>query len=312
MYAHYERHRSDHITDPDIRQQRPVSTITGQRESAALASKVASDPDIGSPAPIVELPDDDAGPIDRVTVDEEKLSNRDSSEQVPCSEPVEEEEDALVESAERQKEIVQITQAEVTEGSEIKSSPEPDPIEEEVGERSFESHQELEERVDPVESITPEENGIVAKVTPPSVNGGSPIKSLKDDGTDDEGKEIDLTSEKEVLDPKADETSASEVDDKDEVDKPETEELVEQKPLQTVSGALDLQLEEEEEIKSAASSIEIQDQPAASSAQEEPVAPPKDEQTIENLQTLENKETQVSSPEKSREPSPKKPSKKGI
>lgn len=40
MYAHYERHRSDHITDPDIRQQWPVSTISGQREQAQMAAKV--------------------------------------------------------------------------------------------------------------------------------------------------------------------------------------------------------------------------------------------------------------------------------
>ena len=39
MYAHYERHRSDHITDPDLRQQWPVSTISGQREQA-MADKV--------------------------------------------------------------------------------------------------------------------------------------------------------------------------------------------------------------------------------------------------------------------------------
>ena len=34
MYAHYERQRSDHITDPGLRQRRPVSTISGQREQA--------------------------------------------------------------------------------------------------------------------------------------------------------------------------------------------------------------------------------------------------------------------------------------
>merc|ERR1740128_222333 len=40
MYAHYERHRSDHITDPDVRQQWPVSTISGQRQQAQMAAKV--------------------------------------------------------------------------------------------------------------------------------------------------------------------------------------------------------------------------------------------------------------------------------
>lgn len=29
MYEHYERHRSDNITDPAVRQQRPISTISG-------------------------------------------------------------------------------------------------------------------------------------------------------------------------------------------------------------------------------------------------------------------------------------------
>ena len=29
MYEQYERHRSDNITDPAIRQQRPISTISG-------------------------------------------------------------------------------------------------------------------------------------------------------------------------------------------------------------------------------------------------------------------------------------------
>ena len=29
MYEHYERHRSDNITDPEVRQQRPISTISG-------------------------------------------------------------------------------------------------------------------------------------------------------------------------------------------------------------------------------------------------------------------------------------------
>lgn len=29
MYEHYERQRSDNITDPRLRQQRPISTISG-------------------------------------------------------------------------------------------------------------------------------------------------------------------------------------------------------------------------------------------------------------------------------------------
>ena len=110
-----------------------------------------------------------------------------------------------------------------------------------------------------------------------------------------------------------DETEVEKVEE----EKPETE-AVEQQPLQTVSGALDLQLEVEEEGESAASSIEshsarMQDQPAVSeSAQEEPAAASKYEKSSssESLQKLESKETQIS-PEKSREPTPKKPHKKG-
>lgn len=29
MYEHYEKQRSDNITDPAVRQQRPISTISG-------------------------------------------------------------------------------------------------------------------------------------------------------------------------------------------------------------------------------------------------------------------------------------------
>jgi hypothetical protein len=93
---------------------------------------------------------------------------------------------------------------------------------------------------------------------------------------------------------------------------------VEQKPLQTVSGALDLQLEDDGEGESMTSSMEshsarIQDQPDASeSAQEQPTAAVKDEGAVanENRQKEESKETHLS-PEKSREPSPKKQNKKG-
>ena len=36
MYEHYEKQRSDNITDPAVRQQRPISTISGwdQQQSA--------------------------------------------------------------------------------------------------------------------------------------------------------------------------------------------------------------------------------------------------------------------------------------
>lgn len=34
MYEHYERQRSDNITDPAVRQQRPISTISGWEHAA--------------------------------------------------------------------------------------------------------------------------------------------------------------------------------------------------------------------------------------------------------------------------------------
>ena len=344
MYAHYERHRSDHITDPDLRQQRPVSTISGQRESAALASKVTSDPDIGSPTPIVELPDDADSidpPIDReeelvapssegTTADVEKPANQNSPETVPAESA--DEGVALAEEADRQEEIVPTIQAEADDIDGGMKSVESDTNEKEIdsgSRKTFEIRQKIEEaEEDPIESVTPEVevSGSVATVTPPSVNGGSPVASLKNDGSDDgSGKDVDpsIASEKEVVqDVNTEDAPVTQSEDETEVEKGEEEkpetEAVEQQPLQTVSGALDLQLEVEEEGESAASSIEshsarIQDQPAVSeSAQEEPAAASKYEKSSssESLQKLESKETQIS-PEKSREATPKKPHKKG-
>lgn len=38
MYEHYERHRSDNITDPALRQQRPISTISGWDQQSTQVS----------------------------------------------------------------------------------------------------------------------------------------------------------------------------------------------------------------------------------------------------------------------------------
>lgn len=38
MYEHYERQRSDNITDPALRQQRPISTISGWEQQATRTS----------------------------------------------------------------------------------------------------------------------------------------------------------------------------------------------------------------------------------------------------------------------------------
>jgi hypothetical protein len=147
---------------------------------------------------------------------------------------------------------------------------------------------------------------------------------------DDESKELENSiagDMEEKQDPKTDDTptTSEEVDgeeEKSELELTEQQEsvpeIVEQKPLQTVSGALDLQLEEEGEGESITSSMEShsarnQDQPAASEpAQEQTSAAVKDDGAVanENRQKEESKETHLS-PEKSRDPSPKKQNKKG-
>lgn len=38
MYEHYEKQRSDNITDPAVRQQRPISTISGWDQQTAQGS----------------------------------------------------------------------------------------------------------------------------------------------------------------------------------------------------------------------------------------------------------------------------------
>lgn len=91
------------------------------------------------------------------------------------------------------------------------------------------------------------------------------------------------------------------------------------KPLQTVSGALDLQVDDDEENGSAPSSMESSG--AHGDAQRTPADPadgvapsasaPEEALSIDgSTHKQENKETQVS-PMDSREPTPKKPAKKG-
>ena len=40
MYEHYERQRSDNITDPALRQQRPISTISGWEQQAIRPTSI--------------------------------------------------------------------------------------------------------------------------------------------------------------------------------------------------------------------------------------------------------------------------------
>lgn len=46
MYEHYERHRADNITDPLVRQQHPISTISGwEHQTQAVSNGCPDDPD---------------------------------------------------------------------------------------------------------------------------------------------------------------------------------------------------------------------------------------------------------------------------
>lgn len=318
MYAHYERHRSDHITDPELRQQRPVSTISGQRETAALASKVTTDPDIGSPTPIVELPDDDdavpiEAAIDHERVDTLSPGGAEEEEKNPSNKNCEN--DDVVESVERKAEIVPAVQAEVTESGMQSSDVDDDT--DDVTQSNEEVCSEASERVEIHKDSQNDPSGITedATETPPTVNGGSPIKSLGEGDLDAETKE-------EIGPSNAEEEENKEAPAVEETDgEKSTPEATGQKPLQTVSGALDLQLDDEdEERESVTSSIESQskrppEKPAESVIQESAAAAAvstEEEITEEaSVHQVENKETQVS-PEKSREPTPKKPTKKGI
>lgn len=52
MYEHYERQRSDNITDPEVRQQRPISTISGWDQQQAASNGYNHSGHWGNPAEI--------------------------------------------------------------------------------------------------------------------------------------------------------------------------------------------------------------------------------------------------------------------
>lgn len=54
MYEHYERHRTDNITDPSVRQQRPISTISGWENGNGEANGVVSRGEIESSEASIE------------------------------------------------------------------------------------------------------------------------------------------------------------------------------------------------------------------------------------------------------------------
>ena len=128
-----------------------------------MASKVTSDPDIGSPTPIVELPDyaDSIDPpIDReeelvalssegATADVEKPANQNSPDTVPAESADEEEEGvALAEEADRQEKIVPTIQAEADDTDGGMKSVESDTNEKEIdseSQKTFEIRQKIEE-----------------------------------------------------------------------------------------------------------------------------------------------------------------------
>lgn len=380
MYAHYERHRSDQITDPEVRQRRPVSTISGQRESAAMVSKVTvATPDIETATPIiVELPDDEltGGPIE--------LSVESNENALPSSAPVTEKEEEQVvgeengsaisiesseektfpseepvievvtsaESEEIQLGVVDVPQlnaneeemprhespVQCQEDGETKEANEEN-VEEEKEEKENKSqeeedvgnetknitkiHQKIETLTD-LDKPDIEENGVGLPSVRPAVNGASRPHSLEDESSNDEkdGKEPCVAEETSNDAP----VTLSANDGPDSKEAKTIASSDDQQPLQTVSGALDLQLGDDEVEESGASSIEshsgtIQDAAEVSQSVHNEAAltskeddmPNSDSEPL-NYEAHQSQEEQAqaqASTEKSREPSPSKTNKKG-
>jgi len=298
MYAHYERHRSDQLTDPALRRSRPVSTITGQRESAAMAAKVNPEYLEGnrSAEPIVELPDEHL-PIDNSS------STIDPVPEVVVEEKMKEE-----------KKVIELTDADkkaeetvVEKEEEIAQVEQPDAvIQKDVEEVTIVTKEDVSEDV-PVPSETRDVQ----------VNGGSPVASTKPVATDPEGEE-----EEEI---KLDSNGIDEEEGTPVAEEPE-EKKVEPEPLQTVSGALaGLQLDQIDQSESSVSSIEsqpvVQEEKVGSTpeilSEDPPLSPPEAEASgIDTANVVTepalSQATGVS-PEDSQESTSKKPtSKKGF
>lgn len=362
MYAHYERHRSDQITDPEVRQRRPVSTISGQRESAAMVSKVTvATPDVETATPIiVELPDDEltGGPIELsvesnenalpssapVTEKEEEqvvgeengcaISTESSEEKTfPSEEPVIEVVTSA-ESEEKQPGVVDVPQLNANE-EEMPRHESPVQYQEdgetkETNEENVEEEKDITKIHQKIETLTDldnqdiEENGVGLPSVRPAVNGASRPHSLEDESSNDEkdGKEPSVAEETSNDAP----VTLSANDGPDSKEAKTIASSDDQQPLQTVSGALDLQLGDDEVEESGASSIEshsgtIQDAAEVSQSVHNEAAltskeddmPNSDSEPL-NYEAHQSQEEQAqaqASTEKSREPSPNKPNKKG-
>lgn len=75
MYEHYEKHRTDNITDPELRQSRPISTISGwdqEREENGLQPQIQQSQQVQTmPTEELDEKDDDLKPIENGVVERE-------------------------------------------------------------------------------------------------------------------------------------------------------------------------------------------------------------------------------------------------
>ena len=368
MYAHYERHRSDHLTDPDVRQRRPVSTISGQREQAAaataatassssMATKVTSDAEVSqAAAPIVEMPDDDGNdgasesananvvvvdlhesPIDTVDID--------SKPTVPLADRVEKLSEENSSSPHQvSKEVVPDHSPAKSADQEAEMATTPDSIveakEEEGEEKDKTAEQPLKSPDEEMECIGTEEQESINEPTSardlPSdevdeAQTQELVKSVSPIDEDASNVPLDVSPAKSLTEPLA--TQESEGEKGDSESKEEEQEATDdgeakspikteltgspvQMPLQTVSGALELQLDEDEEVESLPSSVDsrntpVEPQVATASAAVEVIDKQPVDVEVERVDQTESAELPIAQREPSREPSPKKPAKKG-
>lgn len=75
MYEHYEKHRTDNITDPELRQSRPISTISGwdqEREENDIQPQIQQSQQVQTvPTEELEEKDDELKPIENGVVERE-------------------------------------------------------------------------------------------------------------------------------------------------------------------------------------------------------------------------------------------------
>lgn len=288
MYAHYERHRSDHLTDPALRRSRPVSTISGQRESATMAAKVNSDLDSGRAEPIVELTDeqlpiDNNAAIDRASSDVAGDGTMKENPEASPDADTEKEEPSEIASSKKEEKETEEAVAKCETGSE-----KPDEAGEQEDPATTQGGTEPEDPVSEEEAVqTPVEK-----------------KPADEDNQEDAVKPSEAEPKEETI------VETNGIEGKAE----EPEKKVEPEPLQTVSGALELQLDDVGQGEdSAASSMEPQSaaqdtpEPTDEAHQGETSATVSGTEATSNDVHLGRALGNLTAPDDSREPTPKKP-----